>query len=501
MGKEGCMSKFGWVRHLATYGGGVIMLNALSFLLLPLYTRCISPSDFGVLELLNRSSDILRIALALGVGNSALMFYQFERHNPRKQRRVFPTAITGLFILGAALVLGLQLFSSRLAQIFLANASLGWAVTIFLWCALLELIFQVGLTCLQAQIESLTYTAITISRVLFALLVNLVALLLLHAGLRGAVLALLAHTLLFAFVVSFLLFRSQGFGLDWKLWKSMLKFGLPFVPSGAFIFVLNNGDRYFIQRYSGSYAVGIYALSYKLGMLVSVLVLGPFLKYWSAVMYETATAADGATKLGKTATYLCLAYTAFALPVSVLAPELIHAISGSAFAGAAPIVPWICLSYLFWSLSTVLDTAFYVTKKTAYKPALAGGGAAICTAFYYVLIPRYGNMGAALATLFGFASFFALTWIVSRRIIPIRLEWGRMLTILCVAIALYAAAALASGITHIVLAVGVSLAFPLILVVGRFFHPAESELLRASAQHVWDRLSLLTSSSARLNPE
>ncbi|MGH7173438.1 MAG: polysaccharide biosynthesis C-terminal domain-containing protein, partial [Gemmataceae bacterium] len=56
---------------------------------------------------------------------------------------------------------------------------------------------------------------------------------------------------------------------------------------------------------------------------------------------------------------------------------------------------------------------------------------------YAVLIPRYGSMGAAIATLIGFVFLAVCTWAVSQRVFPVRYEWPRLAALLALAVSLW----------------------------------------------------------------
>ena len=93
-----------FLRHALTYGGGTLLLQAASVLLLPLYTRYLSPAEFGVLDILNRLGEVLCICLMVnGISKAAVAFYRqaetekdrartaatltlFPRRHPRRDR-------------------------------------------------------------------------------------------------------------------------------------------------------------------------------------------------------------------------------------------------------------------------------------------------------------------------------------------------------------------------------------------------------------------------------
>src|SRR5262249_22153643 len=57
------MGKFTLLRHAAIYGAANVLLQAAGLVLLPLYTRFLTPSDFGVLEILGRAGEVFLTCL------------------------------------------------------------------------------------------------------------------------------------------------------------------------------------------------------------------------------------------------------------------------------------------------------------------------------------------------------------------------------------------------------------------------------------------------------
>ena len=88
------------------YGVGVILSRAVGFLMLPVYTRFLSPGDYGVLTLLQMTTDVTAILLSAGTTAGVLRFY-FKATTDRGRHAVIDTALTLLAVLngiGAALL-------------------------------------------------------------------------------------------------------------------------------------------------------------------------------------------------------------------------------------------------------------------------------------------------------------------------------------------------------------------------------------------------------------
>jgi len=245
------------------------------------------------------------------------------------------------------------------------------------------------------------------------------------------------------------------------------------------LFILNNGDRFFLLHYGGQSAVGLYALGYKFGTLISMFVMAPFLQVWGAMMIPLAQKENAGEIYARVFTYMMFLYLWVGLGLSVFSPEAVRLATDPKFHSAHQIIPLVVLAYLFWSTTNLGDTPFYVKNRTAVKPFLLGAAAVVNLALYRWLIPAYGGWGAAWATLASFAFFAVLTRIVAQKIMPIPYDNRRFLTMLFVAGLLYAASRAVSGsMLGLAGKVGLCLVFPLALYALGFFDLRERQKLQ-----------------------
>jgi len=118
----------------------------------------------------------------------------------------------------------------------------------------------------------------------------------------------------------------------------------------------------------------------------------------------------------------------------------------------------------------------------------------VMVTLYALLIPRYGALGAALATLAGFAVLAGSTWWVTQRIFPVRYEWGRLLGLLGLAVVLgLAGEILPMGLGTPACKIGVWLLYPLLLWQTGLISKVEKQYALASIRQLRQGLGRLTS--------
>lgn len=415
-----------YVKHFLIYGGGIILLNILPFVLIPIYTRGLTPQEFGALELLNRSQDFLLIIVSLGMSSSLATLFQFRKGDASGQKELYSTGLLCLAISGSSLIGLLLPLRNLLAEALLGERRLESAVAIVLIVTLLECLFQVAMLHLQSSLKSRMYVFFSLARMAVSISAAYILVTRLHLGLYGVLYASLVHTGSSAAVLCFLLVRVVGWHFSRETAVELLRFGVPLVPGAIAMFVLNNGDRYFMRIYCSREDIGIYGLAYRLGSMTNLIILTPFLKIWSVSMVEAANAEGGRQRLGKILTLLMSAVCSAGLALSLFSPYLLAVITPPKYWAASQYVPIVALAYVFFGSTIVLDAAFFTTKRTHFKSIILVASCAFVIPIYALLIKSWGVYGAAWATVSGFAFFSVLTLVFSIRVRPIDIELWKL---------------------------------------------------------------------------
>jgi O-antigen/teichoic acid export membrane protein len=256
----------------------------------------------------------------------------------------------------------------------------------------------------------------------------------------------------------------------------MVQYGTPFIPTGILLFILNFSDRYFLRMYADLHAVGLYALGYKMGMIVSILIAGPFNLVWSAYMFELEKKGDPKPIFARVFTYQVFAMLVVALSLSVLSREIVEVIADKAYLAAYTVIPLISLSMVLQCANDVLQTGVLITRKTYALPFIVGIAAATNIGLNILLIPRYSMMGAAVATAISYGVQVLATYVVASKIYYIPFEWRRIGILFLSGFLVYGLSTLIRpeglGVRIALKSVGLLL-FPGALLVARFFHASE----------------------------
>jgi O-antigen/teichoic acid export membrane protein len=418
---------------------------------------------------------VLVIVLRLGITSAFFRFY-FDSEDVK--RRILVVRTSFWFTMGMAtlgLVVG-WIFSEQLANwLNLGDPWLVRAGFVGLWAqmnyAQMTSLFRVEERPVGFAIASVANVLITIGATI-ALVVGA------HKGAIGAVIGNFLGTLTVYIVL--LAYRRYQLGLqfDRRLLRAMNRFGLPLVPSALALWAINLIDRLFINGYKGQSEVGIYSLAVRIASVI-VFLMTAFQLAWPAFAYSIRDDRAAKRTYAYVLTYLLFITCWMSLALGSLAPWLVSLLAPHGnFTRSAGAVPFLCFGVAAYSGYSVLAIGVGRTRQTQLNWVVSGAAALVNIVLCVALIPPYGMIGAAIATLISYVALFLGMWLRSRAIYPVPYQWRRIVTLSGVAAAL---TAIAYSLHSLPVAIVLTLAYPLVLLPLRFYQRAELTRLRRLA--------------------
>jgi len=461
-------------KHSAIYGLGGLVSRVLAVLLLPLYTRYLTPADYGAVETLVALTAVLVTILRLGISSAFFRFY-FDSKEPAHRLRVVRTSFWFTMAMATAgLVAGLVLAEPISQALFATGdrAMLVRAAFVLLWAQMnyeqLTALFRVEERSVQFVFASLANVLITVA----ATVAFVVAL---EWGATGVVVGNFTGTLCVYAVL--LAYRREQLGLvlDRPLLREMNRFGMPLVPSALALWALNFSDRFFLVKLDGADEVGLYSIGVRIASAM-VLLLTAFRTAWPAFAYSIEDEGEARRTYGFVLTYLSYVACWLALALGLLSPWLVRLLTTPDFYEASRVVAPLAFAAAAFGGYIVISIGVGRARRTQFNWVVTGAAAALNVALNLILIPRYGMMGAAVATVAAYsAMFLGMAW-WSQRVYPVPYQWRRVATLGAVAVGLCVLGkALDAGLP---LAIALTLVYPVALLPAGFYLPAELRRVR-----------------------
>jgi O-antigen/teichoic acid export membrane protein len=467
-------------KHSIIYGLGGMLSRLLGLVLLPIYTRYLTPADYGILSLLVITNSIATTVTTLGLGRAMTREIVYQNSD---ERTVVST--TFYVLMGESMVFfgALIAFSPQLCGLIFGSPEHTHLLRFIFLMGFLKMFDVVVITRLRIRAQSALYSALAVARFLAGAMLNIYFIVVLKRGVEGLVTSGVITAALFAAVYLALLIRHLQPSFSLPILRRMLSFGMPLIPVSLSFFLMRSIDRYFLQHYSTAADVGLYSIGCSIGM-VMYLAIGAFRMAWIPQKFAIAKQSkqsDAEHQFARILTYYLIVLGFGGVILSVFAREVLLVLTTPKFYGAYTVVPLITLSGILFGARMVTNIGIPVRNKTKFLPPIIIGSAMVNMALNYVLIPPYGMMGAAWATVISYLVMFIAQITVNLHFWYIRYEYGRIAK-LVLAWALIYGSSLLVQTPIIVLNGGLKLVlvatYPLLLYVFRFYEKQELIVLK-----------------------
>ena len=465
------------VRHSGVYGLFDFLSKATSLILIPLYTHHLSVADYGKLEILTQTGAFFIILLVLGMNSSLVRYYiYFQEEEQRKA--LISTCLWFTFFVSTLFTLLLLKCSGLFSQILFSRHE---EAIYFKWvfiAVFFEAISAIFLAILRAREKSLTYSSLLFLKFISILLLNIYLVGIARKGITGIVLSSLIGSAVLLGGNLCLLYRDISLMFSKDKLRKLLSFGLPLVPGAYGFIILSISDRYFLKYFADLHEVGLYSLGYKISMIMGILV-SAFQIAWPPILFSIEKDHDSESTYSRVLTYFLFASFGLFVILGTFSKELVHFLGTAEYFDAYKVVPIVLLAYICYGVYYAVSVGINLKNKTKYIPPIVGGAAIMNLILNTLMIPTYGMMGAAVATVLSYALMAIGIYYISNRLYPIRYEYSRIAKILVVGLCIVIFAnviTISPMILCIFAKVVMVILFPILLYLIGFFEREELKI-------------------------
>ncbi|HPR73407.1 MAG TPA: oligosaccharide flippase family protein [Bacteroidales bacterium] len=425
--------------HTFIFGIGNIIQGAISFLLLPVYLHYLTPYDFGILALLDIINMLFGSIILQGIPTALFRSYSYDYVGQDiEQKEAVGTAFIYILISSFVFFGVLGLCAPYITHVVFKDSNPVSLVRLIFLTGFLYSVTNIPFVVMRAKLQSRLMITISILRGLSTIILNVFFVAYMKMNVEGIVWGNLIPTAVMFFITPLLLKNDILWRLSFSKLKTMLSFGWPLVPSFIASWILSSTDRYFIEHLSTTSELGLYSLGFKIASIMTLVFLQPFQIAWPAVFFPKANDSDAISIFQRFTTYFMLLGCGFGLGLILGAEPLIKIMGTKEYWSAYMVVPLVVFSLMLGvgGFQEILNAGLYLKNKTKYIAVITILGAVINVAFNVVLIPHFGMMGAATATMISSFMMVVFTYIASSKFYKIKFQTFRLLHVLIVIIAL-----------------------------------------------------------------
>jgi O-antigen/teichoic acid export membrane protein len=181
---------------------------------------------------------------------------------------------------------------------------------------------------------------------------------------------------------------------------------------------MHQADRYFLEVY-GLAEVGRYTLAYTLVYALAMLVITSFSSIWVVKRYELADLPSAERTFARVFEQHMQTFFVAVLGLSLFAPLAIRILANPNYLSAVPVIPVLSLGYAMYAARVHFESPIHIARRTWSTVPVQVAAVVVCLLLNGLLIPPFGMLGAAWATVLTFATFAAGYYYVAQRIRPI----------------------------------------------------------------------------------
>lgn len=423
------MSLRALAKQSAIYTIGNIAPKIGAFLLLPIYVRFLTPADYGTVALMTSLAGLLGIIYHFGV-DGALMRLHFDTAG-RDRASLYFTIAAFTLVMSAVLTLLAALILSAVFESWFAGTPFVPLGVLALLLAFAGSIHFVPSTLFRASGQAGRFLAINLGSFGLSSVMSLVLVVVFHLGPTGVLLGQLISNLTIMCVSIAIVARLGSFEFNASALRASLALGVPLLPHALSAWSLRLADRWLLAlllvlpAVEARSQIGIYAVGYQLGFVVTT-VVASFNSAWSPYFFRIADQPQAPRFYADMTNVVLAGVLALAVAVSTLAPEIVALVARPGYEAAADVLPVVAFASVIQGAYTMFVTVVFFVKRTGPLAFITFGSAALNVLLNVVLIPWFGIMGAAWATVGAYAFFAAATYLYARRLYPISLAWARL---------------------------------------------------------------------------
>lgn len=393
-----------------------IILKAIQFFLLPLYTNYLSPSELGVSDSITSFTSFLFPLLVMAF-DSAFSAFFYEEDGKEYQTRVFNTVFFFLAVQGLIPVI-MILGSGFISQVLFGTAKYSLGITLALFSVSTNLWYLSFALLTRMENRMRTFALINVSSSTTMIILNILFVSVLKWGymalLASSCIVNVLQVALYLITCKVSIRRSY---IDKPLFGKMFRYAVPLIPMTVSTWILNMSDRYMLLYFCGEAEVGIYGIGGRFITVLSVVISGISTAYTS---FAFKSHRDEAAKemFADVVKLLFVFLAGICATVALFGKEIIYLMTSSEYHSSYLLLPSMMFSQLAYALYTFTGYGIAFKKKPKYYFYSVTAGAVINVILNVFLLPEMGAVGAALTTLIGTVLMFAISYYYSQKLYP-----------------------------------------------------------------------------------
>lgn len=417
------------IKNTSIYLGVSVFQSLMSFLLLPVFTFFLTKSEFGLVNVVNSVAGLLGLFFIFG-SQSVINRLYFEYKDDEKNLKnflgtIFFSKIIWNIVLAGFLVLSKDIIFPVLAKGVNFYPFLLVAIAI----GFFDTLFTIYQTLQQTRQEGFKYA---ILQCVYLVLNNGITVLLLVAfnmKAEGVILGTLISLVIMTVFVFFKLKSQISLSIDKKVLRSAFTFSWPIFLHALFSWSLSSVNKLMLNNLISTEMVAVYSIGFIIAGIISMVTVALNRSFTPWFFQRMKKEKSKYEEIVKFAEFIILIYSILALGLSLFGYDVVSLFVNKGYGDAWKIIPILSFAYVFQGLYFFfINILNYKKEAVKFIPLFSFLSAVINISLNFFLIPRFGILGSAFATLVSMLFLSLTTYFGSKKFLYVGYNYVRMIT-------------------------------------------------------------------------
>jgi len=420
-------------KDASLYSLSSLLARGFSLITVPIFTRILSPADYGALDLLTYVALLTPLVIGCALDQAVGRYYLDAATPEEEGRRIASTGLLYNVIAFAVVGVGLLPTADYLATVWLDGQVGPGTIQIVLAFIWIQSVFYISTNQLRYLFRAKAFAFCNIGNTIVSTAASFAFLVWFDLGVAGVFLGQALGQLIFSAVSIYIARDCYRTVLDLSLLRRMLRYSLPLVPGTLAFYLMQYVDRYILNEMSGLADVGIYGMGGRIASLVNLFLMG-FQGAWWPVVMKSFREPDAPARFRQVfEVYLFVTLTILVV-LSLFGREVLLVLTTPDFAQGFVVVPLLVLGAVMASIAGYFSYGIQIAEKNHLRMFLNLGTLVASVVFNILLIPVLGVLGAALTNVVSLSLLAVGSLAVSQRFYRVPYDWPRNLAALVLAI-------------------------------------------------------------------
>ncbi|MBC6411332.1 MAG: lipopolysaccharide biosynthesis protein [Ekhidna sp.] len=404
-------------KDIIIYGTGSILFKLVPIIMIPIYTKIFSPSEYGILDLIISISLLISV-LGLLQLESALARFYYDYSGKQSKKILISTVFWAILLCSSVIALIFILLSTSVSNLFFNSGSYRNPIIAASISVILYNINALFSVIIRFEKKPTLFLVISTIQMVFNLAISYYSVVVLHVGIIGALLGQIAGLISAILIYFFLYYNYFAFAWRISLLKDLLRYSLPIVPSVGVNWANNYLNKFILLFYTTTFEVGLLSMALKC-VAVFTLFEGAFNMAWTPFLYKTLEKKNHKEIITYFYSSCMVILLSLTLIFILFASDIFKLLIDQTYWKSLEIVSFLSIAASLRILTGVVGVGPNITKQTYYITIISLISLIINLLSLVILVPLIGILGFAISLLITNTLVLISSWLITERVYPL----------------------------------------------------------------------------------